>query len=67
MEKSAEPPTAEFRRVCWKARDNFLACAKLYPGQEDKRKNCSKLLESFESSCPKSWVIIIVLLLQFVL
>ena len=58
MENSAGAPTAEQRRICWKARDNFLACLKLHCSEEDRKKNCEKLQETFEASCPKTWVII---------
>ena len=56
MDKSVNPPSAEQRRICWSARDQFLACARQYSSEEETEKNCQKQRALFEASCPKTWV-----------
>ncbi|CAK8693128.1 unnamed protein product [Clavelina lepadiformis] len=56
MEKDAGPPSAEKRRICWNARDNYLQCIQDHTLPEEQEKNCAKLKEEFDNSCPKAWV-----------
>ena len=56
MDKGANPPSAEQRRNCWNARDQFLACARQYSSEEETAKSCLEERKAFEASCPSIWV-----------
>ena len=43
------------RQKCYEARDKFFQCVDSY-SDDAIMKNCEKLKDEFERSCPSSWV-----------
>jgi len=56
MDGSGAAPNAESRKICWNARDKFLACCELYQTEDEQNKKCLVEKKEFENSCPKVWV-----------
>ena len=44
------------RSRCYEARDKFFQCVDKFQSDDEIVKNCLKLKDEFEQSCPPSWV-----------
>uniref|UniRef100_V9L7K4 Cytochrome c oxidase assembly factor 6-like protein n=1 Tax=Callorhinchus milii TaxID=7868 RepID=V9L7K4_CALMI len=46
-------PTAEERKACWGARDQYWQCL---DKQDKDSSECQKFRKEFEGSCPQQWI-----------